>query len=79
MLDDSLLGILACPIDKGPLLYLHDDAMLYNPRLRRAYKIEDGVPVLLASQGMPVTDNQHERILNRASQSEATSTGGRSQ
>ena len=73
MLDDSLLGILACPIDKGPLLYLQDDAMLYNPRLRRAYKIVDGVPVLLASQGMPVTAGQHERILDRARQSDATS------
>ena len=44
MLESALLNILVCPIDKGVLLYLPDEAMLYNPRLRRAYLIERGVP-----------------------------------
>ena len=35
-LDPTLLSILACPQDKGPLL-LVDDELLYNPRLHRAY------------------------------------------
>ncbi len=45
MIDESLLDILVCPADRGPLMLIGD--VLYNPRLRRAYRIEDGIPVLL--------------------------------
>ena len=34
-LDSKLLEILACPEDKGPLLYFVDEDTLYNPRLQR--------------------------------------------
>ena len=34
-LEDALLEILVCPIDKHGLLYFADDAVLYNPRLRQ--------------------------------------------
>ena len=44
MVDEKLLSILVCPEDRGPLL-LVDGEFLYNPRLRRAYRIEDGIPV----------------------------------
>ena len=46
-LDPTLLEILACPDDKGPLLYFADENALYNPRLRRRYAVRDGIPVLL--------------------------------
>ena len=36
-LDTQLLEILACPEDKGPLLYFPDEDTLYNPRLKRRY------------------------------------------
>ncbi len=39
----KLLSILVCPQDRGPPL-LVDDEFLYNPRLRRAYRIEDVHP-----------------------------------
>ena len=51
MLDEKLLSILVCPQDRGPLL-LVDDEFLYNPRLRRAYRIEDGIPVLLVDEAV---------------------------
>jgi len=67
VLDEKLLSILVCPEDRGPLL-LVDDEFLYNPRLRHAYRIEDGVPVLLIDDAVSVTDEaEHERILARAS------------
>ena len=34
-IERPLLDILACPIDKQGLLYFEDEAILYNPRLRR--------------------------------------------
>ena len=47
-LDPQLLEILACPDDKGPLLYFADEDTLYNPRLKRRYRILDGdIPALL--------------------------------
>jgi uncharacterized protein len=64
-LDPTLLSILACPQDKGPLL-LVDDELLYNPRLHRAYPIEDGIPVLLVDEARTVGDDEHEALLVRA-------------
>lgn len=66
MLDEKLLSILVCPQDRGPLLLIDDEA-LYNPRLRRSYRIEDGIPVLLVDEAVTVTDDaEHERLLGRA-------------
>jgi len=62
-LDQRLLDILACPDDKGPLLYVEDEDVLYNPRLRRAYAITDGIPVLLIDEARQVEDDEHERLV----------------
>ncbi|WP_072807508.1 Trm112 family protein [Rhodococcoides yunnanense] len=64
-IDRTLLSILACPVDKGPLLLIEDE-LLYNPRLRRAYPIENGIPVLLVDEARDVDDAEHESILSRA-------------
>ena len=45
-LDPKLLEILACPEDKGPLLYFRDEQSLYNPRLKRRYAIRDDIPIM---------------------------------
>ena len=67
MLDEKLLKILVCPQDRGPLLLIGDDECLYNPRLRRIYRIEDGIPVLLVDEATTVSDDaEHERLLRRA-------------
>ncbi|GBE67832.1 hypothetical protein MFM001_42940 [Mycobacterium sp. MFM001] len=64
MIDDALLSILVCPADRGPLLLIDDT--LYNPRLRRAYRIEDGIPVLLIDEAADVSDDEHDRLMARA-------------
>jgi len=64
--DETLLDILVCPIDKRGLLYFADEALLYNPRLRRSYPIENDIPVLLAQRAAPVPDDEHARLLERA-------------
>ena len=48
--DTALLEYLACPEDKGPLLYFADEDALYNPRLHRRYAIRDGIPVMLIEE-----------------------------
>jgi uncharacterized protein YbaR (Trm112 family) len=66
VLDDKLLDILVCPQDRGPLLLIGDEA-LYNPRLRRRYRIEEDIPVLLVDEAVAITDDaEHERLLSRA-------------
>jgi len=65
MVDDALLKILVCPADRGPLLLVDDD-LLYNPRLRRAYRIEDGIPVLLIDEARDVDDDEDARLRERA-------------
>ena len=45
-LDPQLLDILACPEDKGPLLYFESEDSLYNPRLKRRYAIKDDIPIM---------------------------------
>jgi len=62
-LDQKLLDILACPEDKGTLLYLPDEQALYNPRLKRRYEVRDGIPVMLVEEATSVDDAEHERLL----------------
>lgn len=64
-LDPILMNVLACPQDHGPLL-LVDEEVLYNPRLRKAYPIENGIPVLLIDEARDVTDEEHESLVDRA-------------
>jgi uncharacterized protein YbaR (Trm112 family) len=65
-LDPQLLDILACPQDKGPLLYFADEDSLYNPRLRRRYLIREGIPIMLVDEAEDVADDEHERLLAKA-------------
>ena len=66
VLDPKLVEILACPEDKGPLLYFADEDSLYNPRLRRRYAIRDGIPVMLIDEAETVSDDEHRRLTDKA-------------
>jgi len=65
-LDPQLLQILACPEDKGPLLYFADEDSLYNPRLQRRYAIRDDIPIMLIDEAEAVGDDEHARLLAKA-------------
>lgn len=65
-LDPLLVEILACPQDKGPLLYFADEDALYNPRLRRRYLVKDGIPDMLVEDAEDVDDAEHERLMAKA-------------
>jgi uncharacterized protein len=68
MIDETLLNILVCPADRGRLVLVgkEDQELLYNPRMRRAYRIEDGVPVLLVDEAITVSDDEHAQLMARA-------------
>ncbi len=65
-LDPQLLEILACPEDKGPLLYFTDESALYNPRLHRRYAVRDDIPIMLVDEAETVSDTEHERLVAKA-------------
>jgi len=61
-IDPSLLAILACPEDKGPLWLIESEDLLYNPRLKRSYPVIDGIPVMLIQESSAVSDAEHQRL-----------------
>ncbi len=61
-LDASLLSILACPDDKGPLYYLETEGVLFNPRLSRTYQVRDGIPVMLVEEATTVDETELARL-----------------
>jgi len=65
-LDAQLLEILACPEDKGPLLYFEDEQALYNPRLHRRYVIRDDIPIMLIDEAEAVDDAEDARLVAKA-------------
>lgn len=65
-LDPQLLEILACPDDRGPLLYFADEDALYNPRLHRRYEVRNDIPVMLIDESVIVDDAEHERLVAKA-------------
>ncbi|MCU0309438.1 MAG: Trm112 family protein [Acidimicrobiales bacterium] len=65
-LDPQLLEILACPEDKGPLLYFADENVLYNPRLHRRYDVRDDIPIMLVDEATTVDDDEHARLVAKA-------------
>jgi uncharacterized protein YbaR (Trm112 family) len=65
-LDSRLLEILACPKDKGPLLYFESEDSLYNPRLHMRYRITEGIPVMLIDEAETVDDAEHQRLIAKA-------------
>jgi uncharacterized protein YbaR (Trm112 family) len=73
-LDPLLLDVLACPEDKGPLLYFADEDRLYNPRLKRSYAVTDGIPNMLINESLTVDEDEHARLMSKADAGGATTT-----
>ncbi len=73
-LDPLLIEVLACPEDKGPLLYFADEQLLYNPRLHRTYPVRDGIPVLLIDEATTVDVAEDERLNAKAASGGAVTT-----
>jgi len=67
-LNPLLLEILACPKDKGSLIYFEDEQILYNPRLQMCYEIRQGIPVMLIAEAKNLNQIEHERLMGKASQ-----------
>ncbi len=74
-LDPLLLEVLACPVDKGPLLWFEDESRLYNPRLHKSYAVRDGIPVMLVDEATDVDAAEDERLMAKAAAGDVPETG----
>ena len=61
-MDPKLLDILVCPLCKSPLIYRKPEQELICKADRLAYKIEDGIPVMLADEARRLTPEEAENI-----------------
>ena len=55
MLDKKLLTILACPLCKGPLPYVSEQAELICRADALAFSIREGIPVMLEGEARRLT------------------------
>lgn len=73
-LDPLLIEVLACPEDKGPLLYFADEELLFNPRLHRTYPVRNGIPVMLIDEATTVDATEDARLQTKADTGGAVAT-----
>ena len=61
-MDAKLLDILVCPLCKSPLVYQKTAQELICKADRLAFKIEDGIPVMLADEARKLTAEEVETL-----------------
>lgn len=54
-MDEKLIDILACPVCKGPLQWLHASREFLCRADRLAYPMRDDIPVMLADEARRVS------------------------
>jgi uncharacterized protein YbaR (Trm112 family) len=52
-LDPRLLNLLVCPLSRGPLIWLPEKQVLVSKEAGLAYRVRDGVPVMLVEDAIP--------------------------
>ena len=62
----QLLDVLVCPKSKQPLVYFEREAFFLCPASRLKYRIDEGVPVLLADEAVEVSVGEVDRLLKQA-------------
>jgi uncharacterized protein len=61
-MDTKLLDILVCPLCKSPLVYRKAAQELICKADRLAYKISDGIPVMLVDEARKLTAEEVEAL-----------------
>jgi ubiquinone/menaquinone biosynthesis C-methylase UbiE/uncharacterized protein YbaR (Trm112 family) len=61
----GLLPILACPLSRKSLHLVGDRLISTDATTRRAYKIENGVPILLINESVELSEQEWHRLLGQ--------------
>lgn len=62
MIDPKLLAILVCPLTKAPLTYHRETDELWCAQSGLAYPIQDDIPVMLADEARPLTEEERDSL-----------------
>ncbi len=62
MVNNKILNILVCPVTKSRLYFKKDTNELISFPARLAYKIKDGIPVMLESEARELDADEYERL-----------------
>lgn len=62
MIDPKLLAILVCPLTKAPLTYRRETEELWCVQSGLAYPIRDDIPVMLADEARPLTEEERDSL-----------------
>jgi len=57
-MDKKLLELLVCPVSKAPLRYDKERQELVCEKSQLAYPIQDGIPVMLASEARRLNEDE---------------------
>jgi len=64
MLSKELLRVLACPVCKSPVVESGDFLFCSNAECRRKYKVQDGIPVMLADEAEICDPAEFNRVVH---------------
>ncbi len=53
-IDPKMLSVLICPKTGGPLIYDADNQELISKKAKLAYRIREGVPIMLVDEARPL-------------------------
>ena len=59
-IDPKLLELLVCPVSKGPLTYDAERQELVSEKMRLAFPIRDGIPIMLVSEARTLDDTPEQ-------------------
>ena len=64
-LDPELLEILVCPVSRAPLVEDGDTLVSTDPKTRRRYRIDEGIPVMLIDESEELVEAKWKEIMAR--------------
>lgn len=68
-IDPEFLSILVCPDSKQPLVEVEGALVSTDPRTRRRYRVEDGIPQLLVEESEELDEATWKAAMEAAGQS----------
>ena len=62
-LDPELLQILVCPLSHAPLVEDGDTLVSTDPKTRRRYRVDEGIPVMLIEKSEELDESTWKAIM----------------
>ena len=64
-LDPELLQILVCPLSHAPLVEDGDTLVSTDPKTRRRYRVDEGIPVMLIEKSEELDESTWKAIMTK--------------